>query len=697
MALIGSIAISMVARTDKLVKGLGYASQALRKFEGGAVGDMRHGLSLIQEGFAGVPLAAKLMGDYVGPAVQAAVAKSQRGLAGLASSMSNTVDVAAFAVRAAASKFGPAFAPIGYAAMASVESVRYTLGLVSGPMANGLRKSLAPAAMAAIASISSLDYVFGGMARSIASKVSPAFALFAGRSAFLKSSLSVSGMAVGKLAGGFGMLGRSALRAGGAGLKSLAGGLGSVAGAAARSVPALLAVGATASFSLGKAVQAAAAFSDSIAGSKALLGQSSSLIVAQANKEAVAFGQSRTAFIESATTFASMMSGASKSSDDAAKLGMSLVSLGRDMASIKHLSQGEAFTAIGAALRGEFDPIERFGIFLKADAIAAKAVSMGLAATAKDATDAAKKQAAYTMILEQSTKMQGFFASQADRASSGIESLWGRVENLLASVGTGLLPIAGEALNQVNVAVQALSLAWGDSGNAALNATGTTVNGVGVQAGSIGFLQQSIGFASNAWQLFGEAFKAVQSLVTSGLAYITGGLSKLAMGLEYLTGASSTVSDALSNISSNLHKLSGEQWTEFKSKMQEPWNSNAVDDYFAKARQNIADMRKQLSGPGAMGEFAARSLVGGIDKAKKEKLAKPDTLRFSSAMSAGSTEATNTILKSRYGTNQANKPSEQTARNTAELVRIMNGMPSKIGQSIGQSLGSLAGAAFGSF
>jgi hypothetical protein len=56
-------------------------------------------------------------------------------------------------------------------------------------------------------------------------------------------------------------------------------------------------------------------------------------------------------------------------------------SLASDLASFNNTSPEEAVQALGAALRGESEPLRRFGVLLSADAVAAEALAMGLVTT----------------------------------------------------------------------------------------------------------------------------------------------------------------------------------------------------------------------------------------------------------------------------------------------------------------------------
>jgi hypothetical protein len=111
-----------------------------------------------------------------------------------------------------------------------------------------------------------------------------------------------------------------------------------------------------------------------------------------------------------------------------------------DMASVRQRVNSEVFTALQAALRGEFDPLERFRVFLSAAKIEDEALRMGLAATKGELTDSAKKTATLALIMKQTKDAQGTSpAPPAGRPTSSARRAGGSA-NFATSIGQILLP-----------------------------------------------------------------------------------------------------------------------------------------------------------------------------------------------------------------------------------------------------------------
>jgi hypothetical protein len=129
------------------------------------------------------------------------------------------------------------------------------------------------------------------------------------------------------------------------------------------------------------------------------------------------------------------------SADVAADKSVALAKRAADMASVFNVDVSEALGAIQAGLRGEADPLERFGVGLSDAATKAQAMSMGLAKTEAALTAQDKAQARYALLMEQTNKLQGDFVNTSDSAANAARVNAASQENLTASIGTGLLPV----------------------------------------------------------------------------------------------------------------------------------------------------------------------------------------------------------------------------------------------------------------
>jgi hypothetical protein len=452
------------------------------------------------------------------------------------------------------------------------------------------------------------------------------------------------------------------------------------------------AAAAVATAGIYKVIGAASNLSDAITAAKATFGDSAEFIIDEANKEAVAFGASKRAFIESSTSFGAMLQTAGVSADQAAQLGVAIARTARDLAALKGLRSEEAFTAIGAALRGEFDPAERLGLALKATAVETKALAMGLAKTKEELTDGAKKMATLALISEQGAKAQGFFAANQDRFSSQTEALWGRIENLAAAIGEKLLPVAVQFMEALNVGLAAISAAWQVLGFSAATSTDKMVSGAEQSNLAMTAIRVTIGTIADAWQLVSAAFRAVQANINWGIALWLKGLGAFINMLdrvyEKLTGHKTGAGEFIRAWGEDLERRSNVMWEDVKKDWKKPWAHEAVNQAFTDEVDKMKKMRADLAK-----EPGLKDLLGGV-KLPGAAAATTAAPKFASAMLEGSKEASEAILRTRYG-DAAGKPAEETAKNTKQMVTLLGQISNALAQpatAIGNQVGgALAG------
>jgi len=157
---------------------------------------------------------------------------------------------------------------------------------------------------------------------------------------------------------------------------------------------------------------------------------------------ATALGQSQQEALNAAATFGVFGKSAGLSGDDLTKFSTEFVTLASDMASFSNTTPEEAITALGAALRGENEPIRRYGVLLDDASLRQKALELGIISTTKNAlTPAQKVLAAQALIIEQTTDAQGDFARTSGGLANQQRILAAQTANLKASIGSALLPV----------------------------------------------------------------------------------------------------------------------------------------------------------------------------------------------------------------------------------------------------------------
>jgi hypothetical protein len=119
-----------------------------------------------------------------------------------------------------------------------------------------------------------------------------------------------------------------------------------------------------------------------------------------------------------------------------------LLTLAADLAATFGGTVEEAANAMNAALRGEFEPIRRFGIALSQAQIIEEALMMTQKNSSTELTKREKILATQNLLLQQGADASGQFARESDTLANRQQVLNAKWENLSALMGEKLLPIA---------------------------------------------------------------------------------------------------------------------------------------------------------------------------------------------------------------------------------------------------------------
>lgn len=216
---------------------------------------------------------------------------------------------------------------------------------------------------------------------------------------------------------------------------------GSIASGALAAGRSIAGLGRDAFSALSSAVEAATNLGEETSKSGVIFGQSAAA-VAEFARSASQIGLSQTAALQATGSFGNLFTAMGLGQEQAASYATTLTSLGADLASFNNATVEDAVGALGAALRGEAEPIRRFGVLLDEATLKQAALDKGLIDSTKSAlTPAIKAQAAYAAILEQTASAQGDF----QRTSGSLANL-GRIvsaqtSNIFADIGQAFEPL----------------------------------------------------------------------------------------------------------------------------------------------------------------------------------------------------------------------------------------------------------------
>lgn len=180
---------------------------------------------------------------------------------------------------------------------------------------------------------------------------------------------------------------------------------------------------------------------DATGAASVVFGDSMDKIIKQSETAAKTMYMSKAQVIDAANTYGTLGKSAGLAGDDLAKFSTDMTQLAADLSSFKGGRPEDAVLAIGAALRGESEPIRRYGVQLNDAMLKARALKMGLIETEREAlTPANRTLAAQAEILAQTTDAQGDAIRTAGTASNTQKELAATSADLSAEIGEKLAP-----------------------------------------------------------------------------------------------------------------------------------------------------------------------------------------------------------------------------------------------------------------
>ena len=196
------------------------------------------------------------------------------------------------------------------------------------------------------------------------------------------------------------------------------------------------------------AINAASDMNESLTKNQVLFGDSSQIIEQFASTTAMSFGISKNAALEATGTFGNLFRAMNIGQAPAADMSTKLVGLAGDLASFNNADPSDVLEAIRSGLVGETEPLRKFGVNLNQAALADEAVRLGLIKTTKEAlSPAAKAQAAYALIMEQTTLAQGDFSRTSSGMANSTRIIKAEFADIQARIGQALLPLVASLVS----------------------------------------------------------------------------------------------------------------------------------------------------------------------------------------------------------------------------------------------------------
>ena len=220
-------------------------------------------------------------------------------------------------------------------------------------------------------------------------------------------------------------------------------------------LPAAAAIGSISAV-IKPAIDAASNMQESMSKVNVIFGKGAKSVNDFASTAARQLGQSKQSVLDAAGAFGTFGKAAGLGGEDLATFSNDFTVLATDLASFNNTSPEEAVLAIGAALRGEAEPLRRFGVLLDDATLRQEALNLGISDGKKALTSSQKILAAQSAIYKQTGDAQGDFMRTSDGLANSQRTLKATFEDIQVAIGNAFLKHAETATKNILFLVEAL-------------------------------------------------------------------------------------------------------------------------------------------------------------------------------------------------------------------------------------------------
>lgn len=215
-------------------------------------------------------------------------------------------------------------------------------------------------------------------------------------------------------------------------------GLSSIGGAVVGTIGA---AGAATGAFLASTVKPASDLNETMSKVEVVFGEQSDAVLAFGDNAANALGMSKNAALGAAATYGNLFRSMGMNEKTSADMSTNLVGLAGDLASFNNMDPTEVMDALRSGLSGETEPLKRLGVNINQAMLEQKALTMGIWDGVAPIDAAAKAQATYALVMEQTKLAQGDFARTSDGVANQQRMMAANFEDIKAKIGSALLPM----------------------------------------------------------------------------------------------------------------------------------------------------------------------------------------------------------------------------------------------------------------
>lgn len=261
---------------------------------------------------------------------------------------------------------------------------------------------------------------------------------------------------------------------------------------------------------------------------------------------AEAMGLSQNEYNQLATILGTQLKNGGTAMDQLAGKTNELIGLGADLASMFGGTTPEAVAALSSALKGERDPIERYGVSLKQAQIDAKAAELGFQKVGGSLSNEANQAATLALIMEQTADAHGNFAKETDTLAGQQAILSAQWTNFTTNIGEAFIPVLTKVMSVVTGNLMPALRDFGgfisyslssfmESSGGAIGKFAESLTGLGEMA--IPLARRVVSALGDAIAFVGQIFSAIEPVLSSAISGIMPHLSAMGTKLSELWSA----------------------------------------------------------------------------------------------------------------------------------------------------------------
>lgn len=323
-------------------------------------------------------------------------------------------------------------------------------------------------------------------------------------------------------------------------------------------------------------IKSASDAQQSLGATEQIFGKYADTVVKRSRDAARALGLSANEYRELSNQTGAMLANTGMPMQKVTDLTDKLNRRAADMAATFGGTTRDAVEAVSSLMRGEADPIERYGVSIKQSDVNARLAAQGLDKLEGSAKKQAEQQARLDLLFSQSAKTAGQFGRESNTLAGQQQRLSAQFENLKAKIGTALLPVATAVVSFIASTALPAFERWGsalrdnlapvlDTVRTGLSNLMTSLAPVGAWLSAhpevIKGVAVGLGVAAVAAIAFAAAMGVV-ALVTSPVTLVVAALAALGGAVAYAWKNSETFRTVVTNVGAALRSGLGAalQW-----------------------------------------------------------------------------------------------------------------------------------------